>query len=108
MRFSCDVGFCARARVVRAAGPAEFPDSRCKSFRERKRSATRARQPPDMIFTELGLALRGKFDASSLATIIGGQTVRIDKAGTVVEVWCVAVRCMLDDAGVCWSIDRES
>ena len=95
--------FFARARVASAAGPIEFPDSSCKSFRERKRSAPRARKPPDMIFTELGLALRvgASFDASSLETIIGGQTVRIDKAGTVVEVWCVAMRCMLDDGGVC-------
>lgn len=93
-RFSATLVF-ARARVVSAAGPVELPDSRCKSFRERKRSATRARQPPDMIFTELGLALRvgASFDASSLETIIGGQTVRIDKAGTAVEVWCFAVRC---------------
>ena len=96
-RFSATL-FLARARVVSAAGPVEFPDSRCKSFREREKEtfgSERARQPPNMIFTELGLALRvgASFDASSLETIIGGQTVRIDKAGTAVEVWCFAVRC---------------
>ena len=95
-----------RAHASQRSPQREFPDSRCKSFREREKEtfgSERARQPPDMIFTELGLALRvgASFDASSLETIIGGQTVRIDKAGTVVEVWCVAMRCMLDDGGVC-------
>ena len=96
---SCDVCFLrAHASQCSQRAPVEFPDSRCKSFREREKETfgnERARQPPDMIFTELGLALRvgASFDASSLETIIGGQTVRIDKAGTAVEVWCFAVRC---------------
>jgi hypothetical protein len=69
-----------RESVFRCRGPAAFahasqrsrrvPD-RCKSFRE----TFGKRQPPDMIFTELGLPGlpgSGNFNAS-LATIIGGQ-----------------------------------
>jgi hypothetical protein len=52
-----------------------------KSFRE-----TFGNQPPDMIFTELGLQGSGKFrrqNASSLASTIGGQSVTIDEESKV-------------------------